>query len=254
MAAKRSMWSKAGKFVSAVVILAFFLPFFGVSCDGMDVITISGADMVGGCKPGGLITAAEEDGKMEGGKIEAKIDNVAVEPFAIGALVLLRGARFSDSKFDKAEFQFTKVSGATFERCSFNNTSFYRVDLSGVSFSNSSMNGAVFDHKSLDKTNFNRAQLERAKFTIDKMSKVDFTGANLKFADFSGVQLFNVDFSGADLTNARFDNAFITGCDFSGANLSTVFWDADNLKKNIFNQETRFPRSYTPNPAQMRAR
>lgn len=89
MAAKRSMWSRAGKFVSAVVILGFFLPFFGVSCDGMDVITISGADMVGGCKPGGLITAAEEDGKMEGGKIEAKIDDVSVEPFAIGALVLV---------------------------------------------------------------------------------------------------------------------------------------------------------------------
>lgn len=89
MAAKRSMWSKAGKFVSAVVILCFFLPFFGVSCDGMDVITISGADMVGGCKPGGLITAAEEDGKMQGGKLETKIENVSVEPFAIGALVLV---------------------------------------------------------------------------------------------------------------------------------------------------------------------
>lgn len=89
MAAQRTRWNKIGKFVSAVVLVCFFLPFFGVSCDGMDVITISGADMVGGCKPGGLITAAEEDGKMTGGKLETKIDDVAVEPFAIGALVMV---------------------------------------------------------------------------------------------------------------------------------------------------------------------
>src|SRR5687767_10536210 len=89
MAAQRSKWSKFGKFVSAFVLICFFLPFFGVSCDGMDVITISGADMVGGCKPGGLITAADENGKVQGGKLETKIDNVAVEPFAIGALVLV---------------------------------------------------------------------------------------------------------------------------------------------------------------------
>ena len=66
--------------------------------------------------------------------------------------------------------------------------------------------------------------------------------------------LFNCDFTGCDLSNARFDNAFLTACDFSGANLSTVFWDADNLKKNIFDQDTRFPRSYTPKPSQMRAK
>jgi len=89
MAAQRSRWSKIGKFISAVVLVCFFLPFFGVSCDGMDVITISGADMIGGCKPGGLITAAEEDGKMTGGKLETKIDDVAIEPFAIGALVMV---------------------------------------------------------------------------------------------------------------------------------------------------------------------
>ena len=101
MAAQRSMWSKLGKYVSAIVIACFFLPFFGVSCDGMDVITISGADMVGGCKPGGLIAAAEEDGKMQGGSIETKIENVAVEPFAIVALalvVILFGLSFVGSK------------------------------------------------------------------------------------------------------------------------------------------------------------
>ncbi len=88
MAAQRTLWSKLGKFITPFVLVCFFLPFFGVSCDGMDVITISGADMVGGCKPGGLIAAAEEDGKVEGGRLETKIESVSVEPFAIGALVL----------------------------------------------------------------------------------------------------------------------------------------------------------------------
>lgn len=89
MAAQRSMWSKLGKYISAVVIACFFLPFFGISCDGMDVITISGADMVGGCQPGGLITAAAEDGSMQGGTIEGKIENIDVEPIAIVALALV---------------------------------------------------------------------------------------------------------------------------------------------------------------------
>jgi len=87
-AQQRTLWSKIGKFVTAFVLVCFFLPFFGVSCDGMDVITISGADMVGGCKPGGLIAAAEEDGKVQGGSLETKVEKVDVEPFAIGALVL----------------------------------------------------------------------------------------------------------------------------------------------------------------------
>ncbi len=101
MAAARTTWSKIGKFISAFVIVCFFLPFFGVSCDGMDVITISGADMVGGCKPGGLIAAAENEGQVTGGKLETKIEKVAVEPFAIGALVLVLvvfGLSFVSSK------------------------------------------------------------------------------------------------------------------------------------------------------------
>lgn len=88
-AAQRTTWSKIGKFITAFVLVCFFLPFFGVSCDGMDVITISGADMVGGCKPGGLIAAAEDEGTVTGGKLETKIEKVAIEPFAIGALVLV---------------------------------------------------------------------------------------------------------------------------------------------------------------------
>jgi len=92
MAAQRTLWSKIGKFVTAFVLVCFFLPFFGVSCDGMDVITVSGADMVGGCKPGGLIASAEESqksGGVTGGSLETKIEKVDVEPFAIGALVLV---------------------------------------------------------------------------------------------------------------------------------------------------------------------
>ncbi len=100
-APKRTTWSKIGKFISAFVIVCFFLPFFGVSCDGMDVITISGADMVGGCKPGGLIAAAENEGQVTGGTLETKIDKVAIEPFAIGALTLVLvvfGLSFVSSK------------------------------------------------------------------------------------------------------------------------------------------------------------
>ncbi|HEY5950865.1 MAG TPA: hypothetical protein VIV40_35475 [Kofleriaceae bacterium] len=91
---KRDLWFKFGRFITGVTIACFFLPFFGVSCEGMDVINFSGADMVGGCKPGGLIADAEEQkgkeraggGAMSDGDI--KIDNVNREPLAIVALGL----------------------------------------------------------------------------------------------------------------------------------------------------------------------
>jgi hypothetical protein len=83
---KRELWHKAGRFVTGVVVLCFFLPFFGVSCGGPDVISISGTDMIGGCKPGGLATGAN----VTGGEIT--VDKVEVEPLAIIALVLVVGA------------------------------------------------------------------------------------------------------------------------------------------------------------------
>ncbi|MBL0214187.1 MAG: hypothetical protein IPQ07_09890 [Myxococcales bacterium] len=106
MASKRVLWNKVGRYFSAIVIAAFFLPFFGVSCDGIEVITVSGADMVGGCKPGGMIAEAEkeegrqrkrhsDDGEMDGGGgggmkggLGGHVDNVEREPLAIVAMVL----------------------------------------------------------------------------------------------------------------------------------------------------------------------
>jgi hypothetical protein len=90
---KRTLWNKLGRVISGLVIGCFFLPFFGVSCEGMDVVTVSGGDMVGGCKPGGLISDAadqsEREGASHGGRIEAKLDNVEREPLAIVAFVLV---------------------------------------------------------------------------------------------------------------------------------------------------------------------
>lgn len=90
---KRDLWFKFGRFITGVTIACFFLPFFGVSCEGMDVITFSGADMVGGCKPGGLIADAEEQSKDKGMKPDdmqgdIKVTNVEREPLAIVALAL----------------------------------------------------------------------------------------------------------------------------------------------------------------------
>ncbi len=105
MASKRLLWNKLGRYFSAIVIAAFFLPFFGVSCDGMEVITVSGADMVGGCKPGGMITEMEDQGSRRnkrhggdpgvdendgggGGSLTGHVEKVDREPLAIIALVL----------------------------------------------------------------------------------------------------------------------------------------------------------------------
>ena len=90
---KRDLWFKFGRFLTGLTIACFFLPFFGVSCEGMDVVHVSGADMVGGCKPGGLIADAAEEKGMGGGEDmgDVKLDNVEREPLAIIALVLALG-------------------------------------------------------------------------------------------------------------------------------------------------------------------
>ncbi len=87
-------WNGIGKYLSGLIVICFFLPFFGISCDGVDVLHFSGVDMAAGCAPGGmLIDAANEaggdkhGGHMSGGSIEGKIDNVDREPLAIVALV-----------------------------------------------------------------------------------------------------------------------------------------------------------------------
>lgn len=92
---KPRLWSRFGRLFTGLIVVCFFLPFFGVSCKGMDVVTISGADMVGGCKPGGLISQAADEAKHrthevgDVGGIDAHIDNVDREPLAIAALAFV---------------------------------------------------------------------------------------------------------------------------------------------------------------------
>lgn len=81
---KLTLWHKAGRFITGLVVVCFFLPFFGVECKGMDVVHVSGADLVYGGKPGGMLTE-ESEGR---GSAEIKVEKVDVEPLAIVALVL----------------------------------------------------------------------------------------------------------------------------------------------------------------------
>jgi hypothetical protein len=96
MASKKRWWPKIGRYLTGFVVVCFFLPFFGISCSAegqsMDVVKISGADMVFGCKPGGLLAEAaqEESGSRHGGHsgggLDMKIENVDRELFAVLAL------------------------------------------------------------------------------------------------------------------------------------------------------------------------
>ena len=74
---KRGLWFKIGRFITGLTIACFFLPFFGVSCVGMDVITVSGADMAAGCKPGGLLAEAADQGDKASPGGVTVIDTVA---------------------------------------------------------------------------------------------------------------------------------------------------------------------------------
>lgn len=83
---KLTIWRKFGRFITGVVVAVFFLPFFGVSCGGMDVITVSGTDMVGGCRPGGMLSeASDRAGRAdpESAKGEVQVSKVNIEPLAI---------------------------------------------------------------------------------------------------------------------------------------------------------------------------
>jgi hypothetical protein len=83
----RERWNQFGRFITGAVIAMFFLPFFGVSCQGMEVISISGTDMVGGCQPGGMLTemAASPGTEM---KMTGTVPTIEAEPTAIVALGL----------------------------------------------------------------------------------------------------------------------------------------------------------------------
>ena len=90
---KRDIWFKFGRFITGVTIACFFLPFFGVSCEGMDVLDFSGTDMVGGCKPGGMAVEMEKQkAKDRAAGVDSPgditIPNVKREPLAIAALGL----------------------------------------------------------------------------------------------------------------------------------------------------------------------
>ena len=92
---KKSPWAKFGKALHIIVVGAFFLPFFGVSCsdkdmpgESIDIVTISTADMTFGCEPGGMITDAKNSQELGGGGMDdMKIEKVKIEPLAILAML-----------------------------------------------------------------------------------------------------------------------------------------------------------------------
>jgi hypothetical protein len=77
MANKLTTWRKAGRFITGVVVVAFFLPFFGISCQNVDIVSISGTDMVAGCDLG-----AEHKDEMDAETSKA-LEKAPVEPLAI---------------------------------------------------------------------------------------------------------------------------------------------------------------------------
>ncbi len=96
---KKSPWAKFGKALHIAVVVAFFLPFFGISCrdkdmpggESIDIITISTADMTFGCEPGGMISEAKNSEDMKGMGGDMKVDKVKVEPLAILAMLAAVG-------------------------------------------------------------------------------------------------------------------------------------------------------------------
>lgn len=88
---KKSPWARFGKLLHITVVAAFFLPFFGVSCDGFDIVTVSGADMAMGCEPGGLASEQKNDPDFKDSESDVKIENVKIEPLAIIAIILAIG-------------------------------------------------------------------------------------------------------------------------------------------------------------------
>jgi hypothetical protein len=101
---KKSLWARFGKALHIAVVVAFFLPFFGISCsdkdmpgESIDIITISTADMTFGCEPGGMISEAknsEELGGRGGGGMmgdDMKLEKVKIEPLAILAMLAAVG-------------------------------------------------------------------------------------------------------------------------------------------------------------------
>lgn len=97
---KKSPWAKFGKALHIAVVVAFFLPFFGVSCsdkdmpgESIDIVTISTADMTFGCEPGGMISEAKNSEELggEGFGSDMKVDKVPIEPLAILAMLAAVG-------------------------------------------------------------------------------------------------------------------------------------------------------------------
>ncbi len=79
-------WRLAGRWISLVMMLCFFLPFFGISCAGQELVTISGMDMVYGGEPGGLLAEGSSMGGGDmGGEMDMKVGKIDPEPLAIAA-------------------------------------------------------------------------------------------------------------------------------------------------------------------------
>ena len=109
--------------------------------------------------------------------------------------------------------------------------------LHGANLNHLIANAAFLNNAKLNAASLRRANLYLAQLQGASLRGADLSGVDLRFADLSHADLTGADLTGADLRETLLVSADLTGVNFNNADLAnadvsnTVFYDAQNLKK-----------------------
>ena len=101
------------------------------------------------------------------------------------------------------------------------------------------------------KGKFSNKKLAKADFRYSVIAHADFSRANLNNADFRNAVASHASFRGANCRGTNFSHCVLSEADFSGAdlrgaNLPTALLGRKFTKQTLYDNRTRFPRSFDP--------
>ncbi|WP_071515904.1 pentapeptide repeat-containing protein [Geitlerinema sp. PCC 9228] len=145
-----------------------------------------------------------------------------------------------EGKSRETHLSLADLSGAVLHKtdlsyAKLNSTVLKDTDLSNTTFSNAELKGAFLQNADLRYSNLTKADLTGANLQKANLEDANLSGAMLKDAVISNAYFNRANLHHANLQDADLEKAELSGADLSGSNLSNA-----DLRKVVWNHETKW--------------
>lgn len=153
------------------------------------------------------------------------------------------------AELEKSKLVATTLQGANLEQSTLINSDLEAADLADAGLNWANLNQSNLLRANLQSANLIGAELKEANLREANLSKAILNGASLQKANLAHANLSKADLNWADLSGADLSGADLSEARLGWATLSHTNLGSANLKRSLYNDQTRWPNDFSPEAA-----